>query len=432
MRAAPFFPGQTMSTTFAMSVDDTSLYFDVGKLTAKQKRDDEESRDLMGFLQVVLIGLGKPADYVAMYEEFGRAPWPERLARYTDFFNRIGLAPVPPEHRPLYPKEEFYAAVARDLPPTDSVTLYMTSGTNSVLHNDPEALRISRNVNSKFHFAANAPGFGIPVPETLVTTRAGLDSAEARAFMAKYGPRVMLKIAGLAGARNVTVVDSLEAARDYVAELDGDAAVLLQQRLDFSDWTEMTADYRITDKDITIANVRQIMFADGVWVGNLIGPDVILTEAHRKELMKVGEYARAQGFVRPEGINCGVDYFIRGDEVMVTEINARWTGGLFPTEMLRRIGAGHENAVAFVDMVRADKFERYLNFVDAHLYKETKGPFAVVPLGCSPIPQTVGGAESYLSWQVITGDFDAFRQARRDQLGDGALMRAESIRLGLD
>jgi hypothetical protein len=43
----------------------------------------------------------------------------------------------------------------------------------------------------------------------------------------------------------------------------------------------------------------------------------------------------------------------------------------------------------------------------------------------------VAGAESYLSWQVITGDFEAFKQARRDQLGDGALMRADSIRLGL-
>lgn len=431
MRAAPFFPGQTMSTTFAMSVDDTSLYHDTGKLTPKQKKEDEESRDLMGFLQVVLIGLGKPADYVALYEEFGEAPWPHRLARYTGFFTRMGLAPIPPEHRPLHPKESYYASLAKKLPPTDSITLYMTSGTNAVLHNDPEALRISRNVNSKFHFAANAPGFGIPVPETLVITKADLDSAEAKAFMAKHGPKVMLKISGLAGARNVTVVDSLAAAKDYVAEFDDQMAVLLQQRLDFSDWTEMTADYRITDKDIQIANVRQIMFADGVWVGNLIGPDVILTEAHRVELMKVAEYARAQGFVRPEGINCGVDYFIKGDDVMVTEINARWTGGLFPTEMLRRVGATQENAVAFVDMVRADKFERYLNFVDEHLYKETKGPFAVVPLGCSPIPQTVNGAESYLSWQVITGDWEAFKQARRDQLGDGALMRADSIRLGL-
>ena len=420
-----------MSTTFAMSVDDTSLYHDVGNLTPKQKKEDEESRDLMGFLQVVLIGLGKPADHIAMYDAFGTAPWPERLATYTDFFNRMGLTPIPPEHRHLHPKEDFYASVARNLPPTDSITLYMTSGTNSVLHNDPEALRISRNVNSKFHFAENAPRFGIPVPETLVTTKGELDSETVRAFMAKHGPKLMLKISGLAGARNVTTIDSIQAAKDYVAEFDDSMQILLQQRLDFSRFTEMTADYRITDKDITIANVRKIMFADGVWVGNLIGPDVVMTEAHRKELMKVGEYARAQGFVRPEGINCGIDYFVNGDEVVVTEINARWTGGLFPTEMIRRVGADNETAIAFVDMVRGDKFDRYLKFIDENLYKETKGPFAMIPLGVSSIPQVIDGTDLYLSWQIVTGDFEAFRKARREQLGDGVLMRSESISVEL-
>ena len=420
-----------MSTTFAMSVDDTSLYHDVGNLTPKQKKEDEESRDLMGFLQVVLIGLGKPADHIAMYDAFGAAPWPERLATYTDFFNRMGLKPIPPEHRHLHPKEDFYASVARNLPPTDSITLYMTSGTNSVLHNDPEALRISRNVNSKFHFAENAPRFGIPVPETLVTTKGELDSEKVRAFMAKHGPKLMLKISGLAGARNVTTIDSIQAAKDYVAEFDDSMQILLQQRLDFSRFTEMTADYRITDKDITIANVRKIMFADGVWVGNLIGPDVVMTEAHRKELMKVGEYARAQGFVRPEGINCGIDYFVNGDEVVVTEINARWTGGLFPTEMIRRVGADNETAIAFVDMVRGDKFDRYLKFIDENLYKETKGSFAMIPLGVSSIPQVIDGTDHYLSWQIVTGDFEAFRKARREQLGDGVLMRSESISVEL-
>jgi hypothetical protein len=420
-----------MSTTFAMSVDDTSLYFDVDKLTAKQKKEDEESRDLMGFLQVVLIALGKPADHVAMYEEFGKAPWPQRLETYSDLFGRMGLQYIPPENRHLHPKERFYASLADDLPATDSVTLYMTSGTNSVLHGNDEALRVSRNVNSKFHFAENAPGFGIPVPETLVTTKGELGSQAVADFMAKHGPKLMLKISGLAGARNVTTVDSVDAARAYVAEFDDSMPILLQQRLDLTRFTEMTADLNVTEDDIVITNVRQIMFADGLWVGNLIGPDVVLTEAHRKELLKVGEYARAQGFWRPEGINCGIDYFIAGDELIVTEINARWTGGLFPAEMIRQVGAVNETAIAFVDMVRADKFDRYLRFMDEHLYKETGGPFAMIPLGCSPIPQMIGGTEHFLSWQIVTGDFEAFKEARRDQLGDGALMRAESISLEL-
>lgn len=95
MRAAPFYPGQKMSTIFVMSADDTSLHFDVNKLTPKQIEDYESNKDLMGFLQVSLIGLGKPADYVALYEKFGEQPWPERIERYGEFFKKMGLDPIP-------------------------------------------------------------------------------------------------------------------------------------------------------------------------------------------------------------------------------------------------------------------------------------------------------------------------------------------------
>lgn len=418
-----------MSTAYAVTVDDMSLHFDPAKLTPKQRKDEAESADLMGFLQVVYIGLGKPADYVMMYEEFGAAPWPERLASITEFFKRMGIDHIPPEHRILHPKSDFYNSIARNLPPTDSITLYMTSGTNSVLHNDPEAYRVSQNVNSKIHFARNAPGFGIPVPETIVLTKGTLDAAEARDFIARHGNKVMMKILGLAGARNVTTVTSIQEAKDYVAEYEDSMELILQQRLDLTRFTEMTVDLRVTPDEIVIANVRKIMFADGVWVGNLIGPDVILTDAHKEVLLNVGAYARAQGFVCPEGINCGIDYFIAGDEVMVTEINCRWTGGLFPTEMIRKVGAQNESCVAFVDLVREDKFNDWLDFIDRHLWKETKGAFAMIPLGFSPIPQVINGVDHFLTWQVVAGDFDAFKQARRDELGDGALMRADSISL---
>jgi hypothetical protein len=107
-----------MSTAFAMTVDDMSLHFDPSQLTPKQRKDEAESADLMGFLQVVLIGLGKPADYVMMYEQFGEAPWPERLAVFTEFFRRMGIDPVPPEHRILHPKADFYNSISRNLPPT--------------------------------------------------------------------------------------------------------------------------------------------------------------------------------------------------------------------------------------------------------------------------------------------------------------------------
>jgi hypothetical protein len=366
-----------------------------------------------------------------MYDAFASGPWPDRLAIYTDFFERMGLDPIPMSNRHLHPKVGFYDSIAAALPDTDSATLYMTSGTNSVIHNDPAAYAVSQNVNSKVHFAENAPGFGIPVPDTLLTTKGDLHSEAVASFLARYDNKIILKTLGLAGARNVTPVSSLQECIDYVTEYEDDMEVILQHRLDLSTYTEMTADLLITDTDISISNVRQIMFADGIWVGNLIGPDVILTPDHAQQLIKVGEYARAQGYVAPEGLNCGVDYFVSDDDFLVTEINARWTGGLFPAEMIRRVGAEQETCVAFVDLVHGQKFHAYMEFVDRHLYGNSEGDFAVIPLGCSPIPQALENGENYFAWQVISGDFEAFKQARRTELGVAALMRAEDISLVL-
>jgi hypothetical protein len=207
--------------------------------------------------------------------------------------------------------------------------------------------------------------------------------------------------------------------------------VILQEKLDLGRYTEMTADLLVTDQTISISNVRKILFAEGVWVGNLIGPEVVLTEEHTKELIKVGEYARQQGYAAPEGYNCGVDYFISNDDFKVTEINARWTGGLFPAEMIRLVGAESQSCIAFVDLVREDKFETYLNFVAQHLYGSGKAGFTVIPLGASAILQTIEGIDHHFAWQVIVGDFEAFKISRATELGDGALMRADTISIVL-
>ena len=250
MRAAPFIPGQTMSTTFVVTSDDASLHFDPDNLTERQKRDEAESQSMVGFLQMAQMGLGKPADHIMLYEQFGEAPWPKRLERYTDFWVRMGATPIPAEHRHLHPVDGYYDSIAANLPDTDSITLYMTTGANSVLHNDPEAYAISQNVNSKFHFAENAPGFGIPVPDTLVTTKGQLGGPEVATFMARYDNDVMVKTLGMGGSRNVIHATSLAEVADYVADFKDDWQVLLQQRLDPDDFTEMTADLTITDTGV--------------------------------------------------------------------------------------------------------------------------------------------------------------------------------------
>ena len=416
-----------MSTTYVMSADDTSLHFDIKALTPKQIEEYESHKDLMGFLQVALIGLGKPDDHVMLYEAFGQNPWHGRLKQYEGFFNAMGLSPIPSAHWHFIPRDPFYDVAAKQLPETDCVTLYMTSGTNGVLHKDPDFFSVSQNVNSKVHFAEHAPQSGIPVPDTLVTTKKDLGGDRVKKFMEVHDSGVMLKILGLSGARNVTSVSNIDDCFEYLREFGDEMDVILQEKLDLDRYTEMTADLLVTDDTIRISNVRKILFADGIWVGNLIGPEVVLTEEHKKELIRIGEYARQQGYTAPEGYNCGVDYFISDDDFKVTEINARWTGGLFPAEMIRLVGAESHSCIAFVDLVCEDKFDSYLSFVERHLFKKGNPDFSIIPLGASAIPQVIEGVEHFFAWQIIVGDFEAFKTGRSAELGDGALMRAESI-----
>lgn len=433
MKVGSFFPVQTKSTLYAMGADDCSLFFDLDALTAKQHVDHLANIALTSALQVALIALGKPIDYVAMFGKFRDAPWAGLLERYRRQFRAAGYPSIPPEHVIDGRTFDFYDSIADKVPDVELVNLYMVSGSNSALHRNPAALAVSRNLNSKFHFAAHAPAFGIPVPETHVTTKARLGDADSLAFLDRHlaaDGAVMLKISGLAGARNVTAISSLDEARAYIDQYADDMDVLLQKKLDFRDYTEMTADLRVTDTDISIANVRRILFAEGVWVGNHVPASYSLPPDQEAALLRVGAYARHHGIGDPEGNNCGIDYFVGpAGEIVVTEINVRWTGGLFPTQALSRIRPEGKEAVVCFDLVPTGAADAYMDFVEAHLPCPDEGAFSCLSLGFSPFEQDIGGAPHIYVWHLVMGDWAAFHRAKCANLAPGVLPTTDLIRL---
>ncbi len=336
------------------------------------------------------------------------------------------------EHFSYHPRDTYYQSVAnhiKDNPAlTDVANLYMSSGSNKLIHQNEELLAINRNVNSKKHFAENAPAFGIQVPDTLVTTKAELASKSVADFFNKHQNKIILKLLGLAGARNVTAVESITATEEYVAEYDDDMVILLQERLDLESYTEMTVDLVVSTDDIRIANTRKILFADGLWVGNLIGNSVSVTEEQASALLHVGEYARHHSYVTDEGSNCGIDFFIGKDgSLIVTEINARWTGGLFPAQILSQIDVQGRDAVPFFDMVLIEEREAYVDFIERHLVGEYEGEYAMVPIGFGCFPVPVEGQDYFYSWQMVVGDFDAFKQAKNKELAASVMITADII-----
>ena len=417
-----------------MAGDDCSLHFDLENLTEKQRADHESNVELTAMLQVALACIGHKTDHLALYDEYQKPAWQQTLEQYHQFFQDMVSDVIPMEHFSYHPKYDYYESVAAYIEAhpelTDVANLYMVSGSNSVIHKDPGLLKVSQNLNSKVHFEENAPGFGIPTPDTLVTTKADLDSEEIAVFFARHNNQVVLKLLGLAGARNVTTADSIRDCHDYVMEYHDDMIVLLQQRLLLDFYTEMTVDLYVSDAEIRIANTRKILFADGLWVGNLIGQSVSLTPEQQAILLKVGEYARTHGYATPEGSNCGVDFFIGNDgSVIVTEINARWTGGLFPAEILSQVNDTGRDAVPFFDVVSIDKRDAYVDFLDRYLVGRYAGDFAMIPIGFAPFEIEMAGKPFFYTWQAVLGDFTAFKKVKSAELGDDALITADIISL---
>jgi glutathione synthase/RimK-type ligase-like ATP-grasp enzyme len=433
MKAGSFFPGTHYSSLYAMAGDDCSLHFDLNELTEKQQADHESNIELTAMLQVALSCIGHKEDHLGLYDEFLKPEWYKTLERYHGFFSSMVAEVVPMDHFSYHPKYTFYESVAKHIDEhpqqTDVANLYMSSGSNAVIHNNPALLEINRNVNSKKHFAENAPEHDIPVPDTLVSNKGELGDSHVQDFFDRHNNQIVAKLLGLAGARNVTIVDSVDACREFVAEYDEDMILLLQQRLPLDHYTEMTVDLVVSDKHIQIANTRRILFAEGLWVGNLIGESVSLTDEQIAVLIKVGEYARNHGYSSTEGSNCGVDFFIGNDgSIIVTEINARWTGGLFPAEILKKLGTSRD-AVPFFDVVRIDKREAYIEFLAQHLAGQFEGEFAMVPIGFGPYPVPMEDGLYFYTWQMVLGDLEVFKKVKSNLLGEGVLPTAEIISL---
>jgi hypothetical protein len=430
MKIGSFFPDRPLPTLYAMAADDLPLHFDMDELTDKQKADHYEQNQLLAMLQSALLAISKPADYVALFDAFARAPWNGFLRRQHAMAAKAGAEMVPLDHLLYAPVETYYETIAGMLPDVDLLTLLMMSRSNQVLHQDQGAIERMLKLNSKFHFAENAPAFGIPTPETIIAQQPLSGNNAVEDFFARHEGRIILKMTGQPGARSVKAVSSTAEADEYLKAYRPTDPVLVQQRLKLENYVEWTADLLVTDKAVTLDNVRRILVTDGLWIGNFIHADPPLTDAQTAELLKVGAYARKFGLGSATGDCMGIDYFIGPDgEVVVTEINPRWTAGLFPTQVLRRVNKARRDAVPYFELIRLDQYDAFQDFCAAHLPNDTDGPFAVMPLGFSPYERDVDGVARVFTWLVVIGDFPAFRAAAKAVLGDAGLPNGELVPL---
>jgi len=78
-------------------------------------------------------------------------------------------------------------------------------------------------------------------------------------------------------------------------------------------------------------------------------------------------------------------------------------------------------------MVLIKEREAYVDFIERHLTGESEGEFTMVPIGFGCFPVPIDGQEYFYSWQMVVGDFDAFKRAKNQELPAGVMITADII-----
>ena len=79
------------------------------------------------------------------------------------------------------------------------------------------------------------------------------------------------------------------------------------------------------------------------------------------------------------------------------------------------------------DMVLIEEREAYVDFIKRHLVGEYEGKYAMVPIGFGCFPVPVEGQDYFYSWQMVVGDFEAFKQAKNKELAASVMITADII-----
>ena len=88
-----------------------------------------------------------------------------------------------------------------------------------------------------------------------------------------------------------------------------------------------------------------------------------------------------------------------------------------------------KGAVAFFDMVSLVHLEEYLNFVDRHLFSVSKNDFSIAPMGFSPYTLDIEGETKINVWQVVTGNFEKFKEIKNRELSKSEMQACDLISL---
>jgi hypothetical protein len=283
-------------------------------------------------------------------------------------------------------------------------------------------LAASQRANSKIELVHRAKEAGFRIPHSVILKKADLQLSRLSEHFNFPNTELLLKTDGLGGGSNVRTFSAVDDCREFTGDFEPEALFVIQEKLDRKVYTEFITDFTVYPDRIDTLATRMKLTSGNRWFGNIYSPRFVPDCKQMENLWKCITNVQSLGYHSTAGFVCGIDYFQSKNDHVITEVNARWTGGLPVQILLARLGLANQLVYSHLDQLSAIHLEKYRRFVEKHLYMPNtsmpqEGRFKILPIAFSP--QFTDGS-TYI-WIAVAGDYGAFHQAKEQGIASDAL-----------
>lgn len=423
-RIGPYCPSEDRPNLYCMTGDEPLMFDPASRLNPRQREHwSFMQRDVSTYAMAVLAGT-KAGDRVLLDRQFSTTS--SLFEWYQESYEEAGLGPLATVE--FVDPDDIYPRAASSSGEATRVSICFSHALAEAVELG-EHLEISRRINSKGQLPQLAQTYGFATPRTWVTRLGPLRGEGGARRLDALDEPLVAKVDGLGGGSNVRMIAGHEDLLSFLEPYDDQTMVVLQQRLDRSEYTEYIADFVIREADVELSNVRVKLTLGNQWLGNLYSPQVTLDDAQRRNLERAAEALRAEGYRSPEGYVCGFDFFQNDRRQFITEINGRWTAGYPIKRLLDRLSlADRHVAIAHYDELLLDHVPAFRRFVRRHLVRRGQdvcppGSFGVFPVSFCPWVES----GTLTVWNLVVGDYTAYREAVVAALGSAALSSSRDV-----
>lgn len=293
-------------------------------------------------------------------------------------------------------------------------------------------LAISKAVNSKIDLVKRSRQAAFQTPESMILSGEQLTEASIHRYFDLPERGLLIKSDGLGGGFNVCRVKTFDDITEFIGNYPPDTLFVIQNEIDPRRYAEFIADYLVKTQSAELLNIRLKLTAGDRWFGNVYSPAFMRGKEELIDLTRCIEDVREHGYYSDEGYICGIDFFRAKEELqtqLVTDINARWTGGLPVAVLIRKLGLENHIVYSHLDEVLEEEWPRYKKLVEEHLLPaqgirdSLAGEFEIFPVSFSP---KVEQGKFYV-WLMITGDYAAFVEKKSGRLSRESLPLSETV-----